>query len=345
MRIHPLSRSIISTFILMSIGLVGFSGSLDSMHAAGNAPAAPRPAASGGLFPDPEPLLVEKATLRNLLGALLKKDGTTAEPIIWQFLATMSKSKDQGIGPSEYLAGAYKAERLKGTDAATVQNCLLSAWAGAQSLALFTPDNITRMERGGAPYGTRGADRGRAVNIDTTALPTVTLTTAMLSRKAVAVATPNPTQETAPAAPTFAVATVEVKMHEKVSLDQAGIRGMDFSLEGVDPHNSVVFTFEDRLTHHYGYGDRMERLSQFSQQMGSANGLNRMTTFAPQDIPDSKLRGVKLVTIPFGAIYLDEDIGMGVTYKIVIRVASEALMYDRLPPERRKLYDLHNPAP
>lgn len=343
MRIHPLSRSIISKFVLISIGLAGFS--FDRAQAAESAVGAPKPAASGGLFPDPEPLLVEKATLRNLLDALSKKDGTTAEPIIWQFLATMSKSKDQGVGPSEYLAGAYRMERLKGTDAAAVQNCLLSAWAGAQSLALFIPENIVRMERGGAPYGTRGADRGRAVNIDTTALPTVTLTTAMPSRKAVAVPTSSAASQPAPAAPTFTVATVEVKLHEKISLDRAGIRGMDFSLEGVDPHNSVVFTFEDRVTHHYGYGDRMERLSQFSQQMGSANGLNRMTSFAVQDIPDSKVRGVKLETLPFGAIYLDSDIGMGVTYKIVIRVASEALQYDQLPPERRKLYDLHSPAP
>jgi len=342
MRIHPLFRPAVSTFVLISMGLVGFS--LDKVHAAGNAPVAPKPAANGGLFPDPEPVLVEKATLRNLLDAVARKDDQTVTPIVWQFLAAMSKSKEQGVGPSEYLAAAYKAERVKGTDAATVQNCLLSAWAGAQSLALFTPDNTARMERGTAPYGTRGADRGRPVNLDLAALPTVKLTTALPARKAVAAATPLPTAEIAPVQPGFTVKTVEVKLHEKVSLDQFGIRGMDFSLESVDPHNSVVFTYEDRISHRNGYGDHMDALNQLSQQMGSANGLNRMTTFVTQDIPDSKLHGVKLVTIPFGAVYLDDDIG-GFTYKIVIRVATEALMQDRLPPERRKLYDLHNPAP
>lgn len=343
MRNYPISHPVLSSCAVLGAGLLLFTEPFQRTQAAENAPAAAKPAANGGLFPDAEPVLVEKATLRTLLDALGRKDGETTAPIIWQLLAVMSKSKDQGVGPSEYLAAGYKAERLKGTDAAAVQNCLLSAWAGAQSLALFTPDNIARMERGGAPYGTRGADRGRPVSFDTTALPSVTLTT-IPTRKAVAVATPVPATEAKPVAPSFTVKTLEVKLHEKIPLDQFGIRDRDFSLESVDPHNSVVFTFEDRVTHRYGYGDRMDTLNQLSQQMGSANGLNRMTTFAPQDIPDTKMRGVKLVTIPFGAIYVDEDVG-GFTYKVVIRVASEALMLDQLPPERRKLYDLRSPAP
>ncbi|EDY19705.1 hypothetical protein CfE428DRAFT_2881 [Chthoniobacter flavus Ellin428] len=234
MSYYPLSRPVLSSCVVLSLSLLLFAGSCHGAQAATNASAAPapaapaaaKPAANGGLFPDQEPVLVEKATLRNLLDAVARKDAATVTPIVWQFLAAMSKSKDQGVGPSEYLAAAYKAERVKGTDAATAQNCLLSAWAGAQSLALFTPDNIARMERGTAPYGTRGADRGRPVNFDLTVLPTVALTTAQPTRKAATAATPLPTAEIAPVEPGFTVRTVEVKLHEKISLDQFGIRGM-----------------------------------------------------------------------------------------------------------------------
>jgi len=96
------------------------------------AAAAPPPPANSGLFPDPEPVLVPKASLRGLLEVLLLKDGEMAGPMIWQFLAAMSKAHDLGAGPSEFLAAAYRTERLKGSDAGTVQNCLLSAWSGAQ---------------------------------------------------------------------------------------------------------------------------------------------------------------------------------------------------------------------
>ncbi|MEI9894139.1 MAG: hypothetical protein WDN28_09695 [Chthoniobacter sp.] len=53
--------------------------------------------------------------------------------------------------------------------------------------------------------------------------------------------------------------------------------------------------------------------------------------------------GVRLITLPFAAIYLDEDIGTQLTLHLVIRVAAEALMYDQLPPERRNLYEIQNP--
>ena len=68
-----------------------------------------------------------------------------------------------------------------------------------------------------------------------------------------------------------------------------------------------------------------------------------MTAFSPELIPDTTTRGVKLLTLPFAAVYLDEDIGVQVTFHLVIRVASEALMFDQLPPEKRKLYEIQNP--
>jgi hypothetical protein len=340
MRNHPISCSTVLSLILGVIGLTFFLGT----HGWAQAGATPKPPSNGGLFPDPEPVLIEKATLRNLLEALARKDEDTTKSIVWQFLATMFKAHEQGVGPSEYLAAGYKAERLKGTDAATVQNCLLSAWTGAQSMALFTPENIALMERATAPRGTRGADRGKQVNLDLEMLPTVIVTTKLSSRKAAAAAAPLPAKEPDVVAPAFVIKMTEVKLHEKISLDAAGIRNMVFSLGSVDPRNSVTFTFEDRETHRFDYGSRLDTLNQVSRQMGS-DGVNRMTTFSPQPIPDTNIRGVKLVTLPFGAIYLDENIGVGVTFRLVIRVASEALMYDRLPPDRQKLYELHSPAP
>src|SRR5258708_6631558 len=120
-------------------------------QAAGETSAATVPPNNAGLFPDPAPVRLEKASLRSLLEALGHRDGNAAGPMVWQLLAVMFKAREQGTGPSEFLAAGYRAERLKGTDAGTVQNCLLSAWAGAQTLALFTPENIALMERGAAP--------------------------------------------------------------------------------------------------------------------------------------------------------------------------------------------------
>jgi hypothetical protein len=351
MRISFLPRPTGVSLIVLAAGLVlcAMPHGWAQAPASAAAPAAP---SNGGLFPDSEPVLVEKASLRGLLDILTRGDGEAARPMTWQLLAAMWKAREQGTGPSEFLAAGYRAEKLKGMDAATVQNCLLSAWAGAQTLALFTPENIALMERGASPRATRGPDRGAMVNLDTEKLPVVTVTTKALPRKVPAPAgssipeqPPLPVNEAAaPAAPAFVVKTTEIKLHEKTALDAAGIRNMVFCLESVDPRNSVTFTFEDRETHHFGYGSQLDTLNQMSRQMGS-DGVNRMTTFSPQPIPDTNIRGVKLVTLPFGAIYLDENIGVGVTFRLVIRVASEALMYDRLPPERRKLYEIRNPAP
>ena len=60
-------------------------------------------------------------------------------------ISHIPRLRELGAGPSELLAAGYRAERLKGSDAADVQNCLLSAWAGAQSMALFAPENIALM--------------------------------------------------------------------------------------------------------------------------------------------------------------------------------------------------------
>ncbi|MDR3403614.1 MAG: hypothetical protein P4L99_14035 [Chthoniobacter sp.] len=306
------------------------------------APAAPAP---GGLFPDPEPVLVPKASLRGLLEALLIKDSETAGPMIWQLLAAMFKARELGTGPSEFLAAGYRSERLKGSDAGEVQNCLLSAWSGAQTLGLFTPENIALMERGTSPRAPRGMDQGKTVNFDMEQLPAVTLTTKPPARKAAPAAVPLPAPEPVAVAPAFVVKTVEIHMHDRVPLDACGLRNMDFRLDSVDPHGSVSFLFEDRTVHAYSQVDRRDSLNKLGKGMGLSDGLDRMTAFIPEAIPDSNLRGVKLVTLPFAAVYLNEDIGVQVTFHVVIRVASEALMYDQLPPERRRLYEINTPPP
>jgi len=36
---------------------------------------------------------------------------------------------------------------------------------------------------------------------------------------------------------------------------------------------------------------------------------------------------------------------VGVSFHIIVRVASEALMQEQLSPEKRKQYEIHSPAP
>ena len=336
-----------STLLSISVVVAGsmlFPLSQGWTQVAGKAEATTAPPASPGLFPDPEPVLVKKASLRGLLEVLRLKDGEMAGPMIWQLLATMFKAKELGTGPSEFLAASYRAEQLKGTDAAAVQHCLLSAWSGAQSLALFTPENIALMERGAAPRATRGMERGAVVNLDTENLPAVAVTTKAIRKVAPAAAPlPVPAAEQAPVAPAVVVKMLEVGLHERVPLDAYGMRNMDLRVDSVDPHGTVSFLFADRTVHHFGQVDRRNSVGMLTRELGFTDGVNKMTPFSPELIPDTKTRGVKLVTLPFGAIYLDEDIGTQLTLRLVIRVAGEALMLDQLPPEKRKLYEIQSP--
>ena len=315
---------------------------------------APSEQPASPLFPDaaaPEaaPAPAPRASLRGLLEALQSRDTKTAAPMIWQLLATMSKAREQEVGPSEFLAAGYRAERLKGSAAAAVQNCLLSAWAGAQSQALFTPENIALMERGVPPLATRGVDRGLPVYLYTQNLPAVTVMTKSTALKAIAVAAPPaepaPLPAAEPAAPlqTIVVKTLEVHLHDRVALDAYGLRNMDFRLDSVNPQGSVSFLFEDRTARHVEAVDRLDSLNRMARGMGFSDGVSRMIAFSAEGIPDTKIRGVKLLTLPFATVYLDEDIGVQLSFRLVIRVASEALMLDQLPPERRKLYEIHSP--
>jgi hypothetical protein len=303
------------------------------------------------LFPDAAPVLVEKASLRALLDALGRRDAERLQPMIWQLLAAMFKARETGTGPSEFLAEGYRAERLKGSDAAAVQNCLLSAWAGAQTQALFTPENLALLERGAAPHGTRGTDRGRLVNLGLENLPAVTLTTQAAVPKAVAVAAPSaeplplPAKQPAVAPTTIVTKTVAVRLHDTVPLDACGLRNMDFRLDSVDPHGSVTFLFQDRTGRHAGEVERWASMGRMNKDMGFFDGASRMMAFSPEPIPDTTTRGVKLLTLPFAAVYLDEDIGVQLNFHLVVRVVGEALLYDQLSPERRKQYEIQTPAP
>ena len=311
---------------------------------AGQGPAAPT-AANPSLFPEPELKLVEKATLRGLLQALGTQDQATVTQMTWQLLAAMAIVKGQGIGPSEFLAAGYRTEHLKGTDAAAVQSCLLSAWTGAQTLALFTPENMAVMEQGNAPRATRGPERGMFVNLEMDKLPLVALTTKAPARKAAAAsaaeALPVPEPVAMPA--TFVVKTLEIRLHEKTPLDAYGLRNMDIRLDSINANGSVSFLFEDRSAQHTGYDDRTDALNRLGSRMGLSEGVGRMVNFAPVEIPDARKRGIKLLTQPFATVYLDEDIGTQLNLHLIVRVNSEALNYDRLPPERQKLYQVRNP--
>ncbi len=341
MRVRFILRPTIFTLSLLAVGWMLFAPP-QSWAQAAETPAAPN---SPGLFPNAaEPVLVEKATLRGLLAAMARQDGETAGPMIWQLLAAMSKARELGTGPSEFLAAGYRAERLKGSEAADVQNCLLSAWAGAQTMALFTPENIAWMEQGTAPHATRGLERGRVVNLDTGMFPAVTMTTQTLAPKTAAAPAPAAPAAVESVAPPlgFVLKKLDVRLHEQVSLDACGLRNMDFRLDSVDPHGSVIFLFQDRTVHHFGDVNQWASLSDRNKSVDFSEGVNRTTAFTPELIPDTKTRGVKLMSLPFATLYLDEDIGAQLSMHLVIRVAAEALMLDQLPPDRRKLYEIHN---
>ena len=348
MRVPPLFSSITLAAGIFSLP----SGAIWAQGAAKGAtiPAAPAttpaPAPGNpGLFPDAEPRLVARASLQGLLQALNAQDQETVTQMTWQLLAAMAKAKEQGVGPSEYLAAGYRAERLKGTDAAAVQSCLLSAWTGAQTLALFTPENLAAMEQGNAPRATRGLERGVVVNLDLEKLPLVTVTTKPPVKKAAAAAAQEPLPVAEPVAmpTTYVLKTLEVRLHEKVPLDAYGLRNMDIRLDSINPNGSVSFLFEDRTAQHTGYDDRTDALNRLGSRMGLSEGVGRMVSFKPVDIPDTRTRGVKLLSQSFASVYLDEDIGTQLNLRLVIRVNSEALNYDRLPPERQKLYQVRNP--
>lgn len=341
MRATLLRRPLLLSIVTVGAFLVAGAPAAENRAAA---PAAAAPAAPG-LFPEPEPRLVEKATLRGLLQALAAQDHETVTQMTWQLLAAMAKAKEQGMGPSEFLAAAYRAERMKGSDAAAVQSCLLSAWTGAQTMALFSAENVAAMEQGNAPRATRGAERGLFVNLDLEKLPSVTLTTKAPARKVAAAAAPEPLPVPEPVAmpATFVVKTLEIRLHEKIPLDAYGLRNMDIRLDSINPNGSVSFLFEDRTAQHANYDDRLENLNRLSARMGLSEGVGRMVSFKSVDIPDTKTRGVKLLTQPFATVYLDEDIGTQLNLHLIVRVNSEALNYDRLPPERQKLYQVRNP--
>ncbi len=328
--------------------LAASSGWSQAPKAPAVAPAAPAAAPVPGLFPDPEPRLVERASLHGLLQALSAQDRETVTQMTWQLLVSMARAKEQGIGPSEYLAAGYRAERLKGSDAAAVQSCLLSAWTGAQTLALFTPENMALMEQGNSPRATRGQERGLTVNLDLENLPVVTVTTKVAPRKVAPAAEqpPLPVAEPVTMPTTYVVKTLEVRLHERVPLDAYGLRNMDIRLDSINPSGSVSFLFEDRTARHTnydGYDDRLANLNRLSARMGLSEGVGRMVNFTPVEIPDTRTRGVKLLSQTFAAVYLDEDIGTQLNLRLIIRVNSEALNYDRLPPERQRLYQVRNP--
>lgn len=327
------------------MGALLLAGSSAWAQAAGNgaaAPSAPPSPANPSLFPEPEPRLVPKASLRGLVQALGAQDAETVAQMTWQLLAAMAKAKEQGVSPSEFLANGYRAEHVKGTDAAAVQSCLLSAWTGAQTMALFSPENVAAMEQGNAPKATRGTERGLFMNLDLEKLPLVTLTTRPPTRKAVAVE-PLPAAEPVAMPTTYVVKTLEIRLHDRTPLDAYGLRNMDIRLDSINPNGSVSFLFEDRTSQHANYDDRLENLNRLSARMGLSEGVGRMVNFNLVEIPDTRKRGVKLLSQPFATVYLDEDIGTQLNMHLIIRVNSEALNYDRLPPERQRLYQVRNP--
>ena len=83
--------------------------------------------------------------------------------MIWQLLAAMFKARELGTGPSEFLAAGYRAERLKGTDAADgaelpAQRVGGRADAGALYAGKYRADGAGRSHR--AARGERiGASR------------------------------------------------------------------------------------------------------------------------------------------------------------------------------------------
>ncbi|MEI9894140.1 MAG: hypothetical protein WDN28_09700 [Chthoniobacter sp.] len=172
-----------------------------------------------------------------------------------------------------------------------MQNCLLSAWSGAQTLGLFTPENIALMERGTPPRATRGMDRGKPVNFDAAQLPEVALTTKAPPPTATAASSaPAPLPEPPAVPPSFVLKRLDVRLHERVSLDEYGLRNIDFRVDSVDSHSSVSFLFEDRTAHHNPLEHR-DPFSKTGKGIGLSDGINRMTAFTPEAIPETSTRG------------------------------------------------------
>jgi hypothetical protein len=119
---------------------------------------------------------LEIATLRGLASALARQDRENASRLTWRLLATMARVRQQGIGPSEYLAASYRTEKLRPAESVPVQRCLLVAWSAAQSLYLFTPENLALMDRGESPRVPRGPQQGSLVTFDTGVPPEMTMT-------------------------------------------------------------------------------------------------------------------------------------------------------------------------
>lgn len=276
------------------------------------------------------------ATLRSLAAALKTQDREQAGRLTWRLLAALAHAKEQGMGPSEYLAAGYRAERLGVADSSPVQHCLLEAWASAQSMALFTPENLALMDRGESPRATRGLQRGLPVVFDTGTPPEMTMkmqvgakdfdparvTTYSPARAA------QPTATAAPVAtpPTYQVKTYDVRLNEKLPLDSCGLTNWDLRLDRVDRTTGVSFVLENRLAL------RADRYP-------SVSAVN----FTPEPIPGTTLQGVKLKDAKFASIYLDENLGAQVSYRIVVRGPREIFMLDQLSPEQRKYYGGYSP--
>lgn len=276
------------------------------------------------------------ATLRSLNVALATQDREQAAKLTWRLLAAMARAKEQGAGPSEYLAAGYRAEKLGVAESAPVQQCLLGAWASAQSMWLFTPENLARMDRGESPRVTRGLQRDIPVIFDTGAPPEMTMKMKIDFAAARATAPNAQPRITAvpmvpsatPPPPVYQVKTYDARLNEKLPLDSCGLTNWDLRLDRVDRIAGVSFTLENRLANPNKTADRSRAFA---------------VNFIPEPIPGTTLQGVKLKDDKFASIYLDENLGAQVSYRIVVRGPREIFMLDQLSPELRKYYGGYSP--
>jgi len=284
----------------------------------------------------------EAPTLRGLAAALAQQNRDVAVRMSWQFLAAMARSREQGVSPSEYLAAGYRGEKLNAAESAAVQNCLLGAWRTAGGLALFTPENIALMERGESPRGVRGADRGKVISFNDANPPAIVVGSGPAAGSS---ATSAPAQGEEPKSGRtplpYVVKSFEVKIRDIMPLDAYGLTNMDLRVDSVAPDQSVTFLLEDRTADRYGalYVDE----GTVKRGKERANGSAHVVGFRPEPIPGTKTRGIKLATCNLATIYLDENLGAQIYYRILIYEPGEMLILNQLSPEERKKYE-YRPA-
>jgi hypothetical protein len=269
-----------------------------------NGHAAERPApqipANASVAPD------GPATLRSLATALATEERELAGRLTWRLLAAMARAKEQGTGPSEFLAAGHRAERLRIAESAPVQRWLLGAFSSAQTMMLFAPENLAFMDRGESPLATLGLQRGLPVIIDTGTPPEMTVKLQVgpknFDRSRVTASTPASaaaSNSTVVVSPTFEVKTFDVKLGEKLPLDSCGLTNFDLRLDRVDRTQGVGFVFENRL------------------ERSSTTAFS--ASFTPERIPGTTRQGVLLKTAGPASIYLDENLGGQVVYRIIVR--------------------------